>query len=241
MNGCNSLEPNLLPISLKKIVYYRVISVNRSFSCESMWPVRMKSTSFFNFLSEGKKRSLNILMDKNVISIVFRSVWMYLYCSCVSRSIFFSSSILSVVNLRTMTSSMVSTTSPFSPRLRLEQRQHFHIYKVTKTNKQTKHPTIKSMRCLCNTDLGASVASSSSEYWEAQCLKKKNRPKKLLSLQIDFLYITKQSRQKNNRKKHVDLLFFSPSVKTSQGDAQALRKALWPDLQTPWKTSRKVS
>lgn len=28
-------------------------------------------------------------------------------------------------------------------------------------------------------------------------------------------------------------------MKTSQVDAQALRKALWPDLQTPWKTSRK--
>lgn len=46
-------------------------------------------------------------------------VYSYLYCSCVSRSNFFSSSILSVVSLRTMTSSMVSTTSPFSPRLRL--------------------------------------------------------------------------------------------------------------------------
>lgn len=51
----------------------------------------------------------------------FFSVSIYLYCSCVSRSSFFSSSILSVVSLRTITSSMVSTTSPFSPRLRLEK------------------------------------------------------------------------------------------------------------------------
>lgn len=44
----------------------------------------------------------------------------HLYFSCVSLISLLSSSILSAVNLRTITSSMVSTTSPFSPRLRLQ-------------------------------------------------------------------------------------------------------------------------
>lgn len=49
-----------------------------------------------------------------------REMETYLYFSCVSLISLLSSSILSAVNLRTITSSMVSTTSPFSPRLRLQ-------------------------------------------------------------------------------------------------------------------------
>ncbi len=49
---------------------------------------------------------------------------MYLCFSCVSLINRFNSSILSTVNLRTITSSTVSTTSPFSPRFLLWTRTH---------------------------------------------------------------------------------------------------------------------
>lgn len=97
----------------------------------------------------------------------FFTVFMHLYCSCVSRSSFFSSSILSVVSLRTMTSSMVSTTSPFSPRLRLKERR------MQTPSQPLKHFTFYHRQmcvCVCcSTNFGASVASRSSEYCEAQC------------------------------------------------------------------------
>lgn len=98
---------------------------------QSVWDQRLSST----FCQKGKKKkksNINFSLGKNNFLVVFRTVWTHLYWSCVSRSSFFSSSILSVVNLRTMTSSMVSTTSPFSPRLRLEQRQDFHTEKFAK-------------------------------------------------------------------------------------------------------------
>lgn len=51
-----------------------------------------------------------------------------LWASCVSLINFFSSSIRSAVSLRTITSSMVSTTSPFSPRFRLQPTDtHAHF------------------------------------------------------------------------------------------------------------------
>lgn len=73
--------------------------------------------------------------DSQLFTFFFFHVYSYLYCSCVSRSNFFSSSILSVVSLRTMTSSMVSTTSPFSPRLRLwrSKQGNWNTERVLKT------------------------------------------------------------------------------------------------------------
>lgn len=61
-------------------------------------------------------------LQETRFDIVERDVWggsANLWASCVSLINFFSSSILSAVSLRTITSSMVSTTSPFSPRFLL--------------------------------------------------------------------------------------------------------------------------
>lgn len=134
INGCYSFEPNLVSISVKER------SILQCDLCPQVLQLWVHVTSLyeikvflqFSVRQERKEVSYKYLTGQKYNFGCLQNCVNYLYCSCVSRSSFFSSSILSVVSLRTMTSSMVSTTSPFSPRLRLEERPHFHIYKLTK-------------------------------------------------------------------------------------------------------------
>lgn len=80
---------------------------------------------------------------------------------------------------------------------------------------------ITSMRHFYNTDLGASVASSSSEYCEAQCYKTDKRRYPDPVSESGIQYVTEQKKLRNYY-----VRFSSPSVKTNQVDAQAPKKVL---------------
>lgn len=63
------------------------------------------------------------LQDRTLSAPQLNASATHLYFSCVSLMIFFNSSTRSAVSFRTITSSTVSTTSPFSPRFLLRNNK----------------------------------------------------------------------------------------------------------------------
>jgi len=95
-------------------------------------------------------------------------------------------------------------------------------------------------RCVKNTDLGASVASSSSEYCEAQCWgteRERVIPEAHVGLSPSRTRLSYLLRRQNE-KMTCRFVGFLPSGRTSQEDGRALRKAWWLYLQTPWNQNQ---
>lgn len=101
----------------------------------------------------------------------FNSSIMYLYFSCVSLIIFFNSSTRSAVSFRTMTSSTVSTTSPFSPRFLLQNKRKEKLRNSDTNHKKTQFLFHKWLLSLvkCSHKNKSTSSNTLKLYWTAQC------------------------------------------------------------------------